>query len=490
MEGRAVSIARHWLVGLAFLAVAATGTETLAQRRIDAASTPRRTAAPRAQSTGKVAARQVVHQPTLAVEDGPLGSFGPTDSDPPILMDAEMEMPSADSAILDSHTGCTTSCGSACQPCLGGWLQAEYLMWWPRPMQVPALVTSSAEASEGVLGAVGTETLVGGQMLDQMYSGGRLRLGLWADACQTYAWEAEGFFIGEVTDSSTFSGTGAAGSGVIARPFFNVLNSTALPSGGEDAELVAFPGQLSGSVTVEATSQLYGVGLHGLRTFGQSCSCRPALFSRGSMPTQSHFAGYAGWRYLRFAENLQINENLTSLLPSPDNGQFLIEDRFETGNSFNGADIGVVWQGCQGPYSLDLFMRLALGSNRQNVSIAGSTSLRGSGGVGNNFEDATGGLLAQRTNIGEYSRDRFAMVPELGITLGCNLSPQWRATIGYTFLYWSSVVRPGDQIDRDVNPNLFPPETEPFTGLERPVFAFVESDLWVNGLNLGLERKW
>ncbi len=76
------------------------------------------------------------------------------------------------------------------------------------------------------------------------------------------------------------------------------------------------------------------------------------------------------------------------------------------------------------------------------------------------------------------------------MTLGYCLCPQWRVKLGYTFLYWSSVVRPGDQIDRDVNPNLLPPEATPLTGLQRPVFTFVESDLWVNGLNLGLERTW
>ncbi len=417
------------------------------------------------------------------------------------------EMSSANSAFMEGQADCSScgdgigNCGGAalgclpcsnfCQPCIpDGWIQGEYLMWWPRPMQIPALVTNGTQASEGVLGLPGTQTLVGDQMLNQMYSGGRLRIGLWADACHETAWEFEGFVIGEVTDSYTYSGTGAEGTGVIARPFFNVLSSTESPNGREDAELIAFPGQLSGTVTVAATSQLYGVGVHGRRIFSQSCGCSPAALSCNSLPTQSSFSGFVGWRYLNLAEKLRINEDLNSLLPSPDNGQFLIEDRFETGNSFNGVDLGLVWKGCQGPYSVDLLMRLALGSNHQDVTIAGATTLRGSGGDSNNFENATGGLLAQRTNIGEYSRNQFAVVPELGVTLGCVISPQWRATIGYTFMYWSSVVRPGDQIDRDVNPNLFPPESNPLAGLERPVFTFSESDLWVNGLSLGLERTW
>jgi hypothetical protein len=357
-------------------------------------------------------------------------------------------------------------------------------------MQIPALVTSGTQASEGVLGAAGTQTLVGEQMLDQMFSGARLRLGLWADPCRQHAWEVDGFFIGEATESNTFSGTGAAGTSVLARPFFNVLTSTASPSGREDAELVAFPGQLSGTVTVEATSQLHGVGVHGMRTFCESSGCGPAALSCDYVPQQCRLAGFLGWRYLNLDESLQINEELTSLLPSPDNGRFSIEDRFATGNIFNGVDIGAIWQGSRGPYSFDFLMRMALGTNRRSVTIDGATSLSGSGSVTNNFADATGGILAQRTNIGDYTSNAFAVVPELGITLGYAISPQWRATFGYTFMYWSNVVRPGDQIDRDVNPNLFPPEATPFTGLERPAFAFVESDLWVNGLSVGLERTW
>ena len=51
-------------------------------------------------------------------------------------------------------------------------------------------------------------------------------------------------------------------------------------------------------------------------------------------------------------------------------------------------------------------------------------------------------------------------MPELGVTLGYQLNPCWRATLGYTFIYWSRVARAGDQIDRDINPDLFPPEQD------------------------------
>lgn len=383
------------------------------------------------------------------------------------------------------------ACGAPCGPFIpDGWVHGEYLMWWPRPMRAPPLVTRGTQASEAVLGETGTETLLGGDLLDRLHSGARLRLGIWGDACHETAWIAEGFIIGELSETHTYSGSGAAGTAVLGRPFFNVLSTTETPNGREDVELISYPGQVRGTVAVSATSQLYGASVHAMRTLYRCCDCGPAPCSCACLPGQRDLSGFIGWRYLNLDEELRINEDLTSLLPAPENGRFLIDDRFQTDNTFNGADIGVLWKANRGPYSLDLLARLALGSTRQRVSIAGSTTLTGSGGGSNDFRDATGGLYAQRTNIGEYSRNQFAVVPELGVTCGWAITPRWRATVGYTFLYWSSVVRPGDQIDRDVNPNLFPPEETPLTGLERPVFSFVESDLWINGLNIGLERVW
>jgi len=89
-----------------------------------------------------------------------------------------------------------------------------------------------------------TEVLVGGHVLDQMYSGGRFRIGFWTDPCHEHALEADGFWIGEAADFYSFQGSGAAGTRVLARPFFNVLQTTEAPNGREDAELVAFPEQL------------------------------------------------------------------------------------------------------------------------------------------------------------------------------------------------------------------------------------------------------
>ena len=120
------------------------------------------------------------------------------------------------------------------------------------------------------------------------------------------------------------------------------------------------------------------------------------------------------------------------------------------------------------------------------MSIAGSTSVT-NGGTTNGFN---GGLLAQQTNIGSYERKHFTMIPELGLTLGVRLTNWLQATVGYSLLYYPGVVRAGDQISRDLNPNLFPLSPNPPTGAARPAFSYVQSDYWAQGLSLGGELRF
>ena len=56
-----------------------------------------------------------------------------------------------------------------------------------------------------------------------------------------------------------------------------------------------------------------------------------------------------------------------------------------------------------------------------------------------------GGLLAQPTNIGRYTDNHFAVVPEVGVRLGAQVTERLRAYVGYNYLYWSSVTRRGSR---------------------------------------------
>jgi len=80
------------------------------------------------------------------------------------------------------------------------------------------------------------------------------------------------------------------------------------------------------------------------------------------------------------------------------------------------------------------------------------------------------------------------------LTLGYDLTPRLKATVGYTLLYWTNVARPGDQIDLNVDPRQFPPvnplQPPPPTATAQPAFALHTSDFWAQGLNVGLDYRF
>jgi hypothetical protein len=98
--------------------------------------------------------------------------------------------------------------------------------------------------------------------------------------------------------------------------------------------------------------------------------------------------------------------------------------------------------------------------------------------------------LAQSTNIGSYSRDVFAVVPEIDLNVGYQVTPHARLEAGYSFIYWSNVVRAGDQIDTSVNASYIPPGQTVVGDPTRPRFAFEQTSFWAQGVNFGLKLTW
>ena len=129
--------------------------------------------------------------------------------------------------------------------------------------------------------------------------------------------------------------------------------------------------------------------------------------------------------------------------------------------------------------------KLAVGCNSQTVDINGSTVVTAPGGVP---AVSTGGLLALASNIGHYERDACVVIPEFGLQAGYQVTSHLRAHVGYTFLYWPDLYRPGSQIDLTVNSNLIPPSTG--IGPQRPAPVLGKSDVWVQGLNVGFEFRY
>jgi hypothetical protein len=350
------------------------------------------------------------------------------------------------------------------------WASGEYLLWWIRDSHLPPLVTAGSLASGGILGQPGTVVLFGGHTDNEERSGGRFRAAYWLDCQQTFGIEGSYFFLG--SRSVNFAaGSPGAGSAVISRPFFNVI------TGAEDAELVSVPGVLTGTVAVNLSSRLQGAELNGVCNLCCGCGGRVDLL--------------AGFRYLELNEGLQIAEDLTvnPSVPLAGGTAFRVNDQFNTRNRFYGGQIGARAEFRSGGLFVNVLGKVALGSTDQAVDVAGSTVIAPPGQVptvGN------GGLLAQPTNSGHFTRDQFTVVPEVGINVGYQVTEHLRAFVGYSFLYWSNVARPGDQIDRAVNPTQLPVSaTAPhLIGPARPAPVLRDTDFWAQGISFGVEFRY
>jgi hypothetical protein len=347
-------------------------------------------------------------------------------------------------------------------PCHAFWFQAEYLLWTIKQANLPPLVTTSPQGSFGVLGNNGTNVLYGFGVSQGEFSGGRFTVGMWCDECQCCGMEGSYFFLG--SHSSSFNAA-SNGDPLLARPFFNVAPG----HNAEDAELVASQlAGVGGSIRVNLTTELWGLEVNGLANIERCCIGRTDLIY--------------GFRYLNLKENLDVTENL--ILTGIET--IFVNDHFTTRNQFYGGQVGLRSRFNWRCWDLELLGKVALGSTHEQVDISGATIIAPAGGHPAAF---TGGLLAQPTNIGHFSRDQLTVVPEVGITIGYRITERWRVFAGYSLLYWSNAVRPGDQIDRTVNGTQLP-LNGPFVGPARPAFKFNDTDFFAHGANIGFEFRY
>lgn len=372
---------------------------------------------------------------------------------------------------LDGH------CGNGCPPGHRWWFGVDYLAWKTKGDPTPALVNTGSLANPS--------TIFGGNDLgDGVTSGLRGTVGYWFGDDHCLGLEFGGFYLGNNSDRF---GASSVLSPTLVRPGINALMPSAvLP---EFVSVMAGNnlGQsllVAGGVTVDRDQNLWGGEANFRRNW--LCGCN------------GYLDALIGFRMLGLDENLAIQEDLMVL--RDDSGRnasmtrFNVRDQFSTSNRFYGGQVGLEGEYRLGSWIFGARGKVGLGSTEQIVQINGSTTrtLPGQGPM-----TMPGGFLTQAsTNIGRYTREEFSVVPELGLTLGYQCTDHLRLTLGYTFLYWSSVVRPGQQIDNQVNPTRIPfysprgMDPAPNTGPARPAFNFNGSDFWAQGLTFGLEFRY
>lgn len=357
------------------------------------------------------------------------------------------------------------------------WASVDYIMLFLQPGRTNTpLVTNGnvLDLHPGALDQQGTAIIFGDNLNYGMFSGIRPEIGFFIDPDQRVSLEWTGLFVIPRHISFTQS-SDAAGNPVITRPIFNAVTQD------ERAFIDALPGTASGSIAVETKSEIFGTEVNSRYQFTPRDRLR--------------IDGLLGFRYMRLAESLTIQDQL-----SPINSNLLTfqgvfvnapnslsdYDSFTTTNNFYGMQIGgrVIWEGNR--FFGGFFGKLALGATDQRVDINGSTALLTPGGA----QFASGGILALPTNIGQHGRTVVGFMPEAGVNVGVRITPNLHLMAGYSFLYWNKVVRPGNQIDRVISPNMVPtdasfgPAATPNPA--KPGFSFDDESLWIQQVNVGV----
>jgi hypothetical protein len=283
--------------------------------------------------------------------------------------------------------------------------------------------------------------------------------------------EADYFFLGQQNAGANFnSGT----TPVLARPF------TIANTGAPFSEFASFPGISTGGIAISAPANLWGAGARVRHPLCCGCDWNMDLL--------------AGFQFLSLNESLTITESAVfppgGPFPALAGRSFVATDRFATENRFYGGQVGIDSWARRGNWLVGLRALVALGSTHQVVDIQGSQRATDLAGRVSTFQ---GGLLAlPGANIGRVERDDFTVVPQVGLNLGYQVTERITLFAGYSFLYWSSVVRPGDQIDPVLDVNRIPNfVTNPSPVVPpRPTNPFKQSDLWLHGVNLGVAVNW
>jgi len=353
------------------------------------------------------------------------------------------------------------------------WFRTEYIGWWGRGIDLPALLTTSpagtSPAQAGLLGLPGTQILFGNESYDEdLRSGIRFSFGYWLDPSHCRGIEA--YFFAPGDSSLTYSNASTNGLPILARPFFDSNPATQQYV----AQLLAHPEVANGSFDFDYTTETIGAGVL-LRTNAAR-----------SFEHNVDFVG--GYRYTRISDDLLINDELTSTATGGSIPLGTVVSGFDdisTSNEYHGLDLGMQVDFKRDRWTFTFLGKCALGNMSQDIDINGSTTVAVPGAAPTT---TAGGLLTQPTNIGTYSRDKFTVVPEASINARYELNCRWTLTAGYNFIFWNNVVRADDQIDFRVNTTQIGGGT--LFGPGQPEMEFKETNYWLQGFNAGLELRF
>ncbi len=364
-------------------------------------------------------------------------------------------------------------------PCI--WFGFDTLFMWEKRQPLPSSLVTSGSASDPIPGAIGqphTFAVSPDDLGHDLFVGGRISAGAWLDEHSNLGVEADGFLL-QTRGSSFGVNSGNAGSPLLALSYIDQ------PAGIPNAFLLSGPTS-SGSVVLNTDSQLGGAELNGMVTLIRGRNVR--------------VTGLIGSRYLGLQEHFALSTDQAGTIVtggstlfqpygSTFTGTLSTQDSFKTQNNFVGGQLGLRGEYCFAPFFVSATTLIAIGGTEESADVAGYTTLLPVGGLP---LVAPGGVYALSSNSGHLSKTKVSYLPEILVKGGLDLTSWCRATVGYDFLYLSRVLRPGDQLDLNIDPRQVPISGvyQPGILASSPHSPLTQSSFWVQGVTLGLELRF
>ncbi|WP_020475138.1 BBP7 family outer membrane beta-barrel protein [Zavarzinella formosa] len=347
------------------------------------------------------------------------------------------------------------------------WLHFDYLLQriTNGPIRVPVLTLNGNPNSIAALNEPGTGVLVGGGNRNFDFrgmNGLRLTAGGWLDSEGRFGVEASAFLFSPNTTGYVAQASGLGS--VLAIPVNAITPFPGNPAG----ETSLNPGGAPSSVRISGSTELWGTEANALFVPNPGDDLTLAVLMGG--------------RYMNVREKFE----LTDVFYDTNNaGTVAVRDSFDTQNHFGGVNLGGQAQWNLGRWQASVTGKVALGVVRQTLNVHGDTVVNGSAfGMANAV--FPGGVFSQPSNIGSSSQDRFGVLPEANFRLAFAITPNVRINVGYDALFLNSVLRPGNQIDRNVNVN----QSVLFGGgapaSQQPGRMMNDTGLWMQGLSFGV----
>lgn len=340
----------------------------------------------------------------------------------------------------------------------GPWLNGEFLLWFSDAQASPPVATSAGNTVNPIAGNPGVTNQLGGPDIERgVLPGFRFSAG-------TYFGDEErvgigGRAYGILQNSEKYSAV-SDGSTSLGIPFFNVQTNA------NDAFLVAFDNgvQLVSDGSLEARSDLDMIGAEGSLHL---------LINRSARHRSDLLVGYTYNRLKNSIGVASVSTNRAIGDGIPDGTVFTTNDLFESENTFHGGHLGVLSTMTASRISLSSLVKVSFGNMNRQSNVAGYLVEE----FGGSSTTTAGGVLTQASNIGTTSTDSFAFIPEMGLKLGYAVNDNIQLSLGYSFMFWSTVGMAGQQIDSSVDLTQASP---------RPETRIADSTFWMQGIDFGV----